>query len=133
MAQEAWERISRRRFPKDYIADCNPGEARDIPMSKEVLLFRKDEFACLMIGENTYYFTNNEEAKYYFYSACSSASRVPFLGIEEMRTANRKFEADLDCLHTDLERIRKINNLSDSEMSEVILQFENLSGIHGLL
>ena len=133
MAQEAWERISRRRFPKDYIADCNSGESRDIPTSKDILLFRKDEFACLMIGEITYYFTNNEEAKYYFYAASSSVSTVPSPGIEEMRIANRKFEADLDCLHSYLEITRKINNLSDSEMSEVILQFENLSGIHGLL
>ncbi len=86
-----------------------------------------------MIGGSTFYFMNNEEAKYYFYAARSSSTKIPSPGIEEMKSANRKFEADLDTLLTELGRMRKVHNLSEAEFSEVLNHLENQSGIRGLL
>jgi hypothetical protein len=114
-----------KSFPDDYL----PSETRKnikIPIGRDIIMFRQDEFIVVSIDSMRVYLRSNAEAKYVFYSAKRGQDTIPSPVGLDIDSAISRFEHDLDTTISMIDR--EGSNFSQKDLNNVRMLVSQLLG-----
>jgi hypothetical protein len=113
-----------RRFPEDYWEPPSSEIPMEIPKG-EAIMFRKDEYVQVMVGDDRFNFTDRHFAKFFYYCVKTGSGKTVFPDHETLLRITREFEEDMDRLRSDIRAETAklpLDRLSQEKVEETILQ-----------